>query len=83
MIKIKPINRLPVSQVSFGEIRINVKSDVYASMTYTTHDIGNTLIDSGIVTFSKEELGVWGDDDNILNDLLLEKLGYEKDTEGE
>jgi hypothetical protein len=77
MIKIKPIDRLPISQVSYSEIRINVKGPIYASMSYSTHTEDNNIVESGLIIFSKQELDVWGDDDTVLDRLVLEKLGYE------
>jgi len=83
MIKIKPINRLPICQVSFGEIRIDLKSPNYATAVYHTHTIDNNIVESGVLIFTKAELDVWGEDDTILSDLVLQKLGYEKVAEGE
>lgn len=57
---------------------LNLTYSPYASCVITFLDENNSPIRSDMLAFTKEELDPWGEDDSILDSIVLNKLGFTK-----
>lgn len=61
------------TKVHLEDISISRNSDVYATMPYAICSDTQCLF-RGILQFTKEELDAWGEDDGVLDEIVLNKL---------
>ncbi len=54
-------------------LRISRQESVYATMPYAIWSDA-LIIQQGVLEFTKEELDTWGEDDSVLDDIVLNKL---------
>ena len=78
MIQVKEVQLLGfiVNQVKISNILVNLGTN--ASFDVTVFDITGAPILSKSLSLTPDEYNKWGDDDDYINDLAIQKLGLEK-----
>lgn len=67
-----------IGHISHHAWSINIHGTPYASCAVNLYSPNNDYVKSINLAFTKEELDPWGEDDSILDTIVINKLGFTK-----